>query len=211
MAHQPNKVKGFGLTAELEKKKAGKFDADRANEAIQWLGEVLKFADASDPDIETLVEVATMDDVCRTLKDGRVLAKVINVLYPGTIKKINKIDNPNSPFKKSKENENIANFLKACEDKAGCHKGDLFQSVDLYEANNIPSVIDGLYSLGRKCHHHENQDIPALGPKESDENKREFTEEQLNAGKLEIGLQMGTNKLASQAGQNFGKTRAIID
>ena len=89
--------------------------------------------------------------------------------------------------------------------------GDMFQTVDLYECNNIPSVIDGLYSLGRKCHSHENQDIPALGPKESDENKREFTEEQMNAGKLEIGLQMGTNKLASQAGQNFGKTRAIID
>ena len=59
----------------------------------------------------------------RVLKDGRVLAKVMNVLYPGTIKKINKIDNPNSPFKKSKENENIANFLKGCEDQAKCLKG----------------------------------------------------------------------------------------
>merc|ERR1711962_139338 len=211
MAHQPNKVKGHGLTAELEKKKAGKFDADRANEAIDWLKEVLKFADAADPDIETLKEVATMEDVTRILKDGRVLAKVINVLYPGTIKKINKIDNPNSPFKKTKEGENIANFLKACEDKAGCQKGDLFQTVDLYECNNIPSVIDAIYSLGRKCHHHENQEIPALGPKEADENKREFTQEQIDAGKTTIGLQMGTNKLASQAGQNFGKTRAIID
>ena len=26
-----------------------------------------------------------------------------------------------------------------------------------------------------------------------------------------IGLQMGSNKGATQAGQNFGKTRAIID
>jgi len=209
--HTPNKARGFGLTAELEKKKAGKFDADRANEAICWLAEVLKFNDANDPDIATLTEVATMDDVCKILKDGRVLAKTINVLYPGTIKKINKIDNPNSPFKKTKEGENISNYLKACEDKAGCHKGDLFQTVDLYEANNIPSVIDAIYSLGRKCHDHENQEIPALGPKESVENKREFTQEQLDAGKSEIGLQMGTNKCASQAGQNFGKTRAIID
>jgi len=211
MAHQPNKVKGFGLTAELEKKKAGKFDADRANEAISWLGEVLKFADASDPDLGTLKEVATMDDVTTILRDGRVLAKVMNVLYPGTIKKINKIDNPNSPFKKSKENENIANFLKGCEEKGGCQKGDLFQTVDLYEGNNIPSVIDAIYSLGRKCHSHENQEIPALGPKEATENAREFTEEQLAAGKNIIGLQMGTNECASQAGQNFGKTRAIID
>jgi len=209
--HQPNKVRGFGLTAELDKKKAGKFDVERANEAISWLSECLKFNDSSDPDIATLTEVATMEDVCRILKDGRVLAKTINVLYPGTIKKINKIDNPNSPFKKTKEGENIANFTKACEDKAGCHKGDLFQTVDLYEANNIPSVIDAIYSLGRKCHHHENPEIPALGPKESDKNEREFTDEQLAAGKNIIGLQMGTNECASQAGQNFGKTRAIID
>jgi len=205
------KARGFGLTAELDKKKAGKFDPDRANEAICWLKEVLSFGDASDPDLDSLVEVATMEDVTKVLKDGRVLAKVMNVLYPGTIKKINKIDNPTSPFKKTKEGENISNFLKGCEEKAGCNKGDLFQTVDLYECNNIPSVIDAIYSLGRKCHHHENQSIPALGPKESDENKREFTEEQLAAGKNTIGLQMGTNKLASQAGQNFGKTRAIID
>jgi len=206
-----SKARGFGLTAELDKKKAGKFDADRANEAIAWLAEVLKYKDASDPDIATLVEVATMEDVCKTLKDGRVLCKVINILYPGTIKKINKIDNPNSPFKKSKENENISNYLKACEEKAGCQKGDLFQTVDLYECDNIPVVVDGIYSLGRKTHKHENQEIPALGPKESDENAREFTEEQLAAGKNIIGLQMGTNECASQAGQNFGKTRAIID
>jgi len=206
-----SKARGFGLTAELDKKKAGKFDADRANEAIAWLAEVLKYKDASDPDIATLVEVATMEDVCKTLKDGRVLCKVINILYPGTIKKINKIDNPNSPFKKSKENENISNYLKACEEKANCQKGDLFQTVDLYECDNIPVVVDGIYSLGRKTHKHENQEIPALGPKESDENAREFTEEQLAAGKNIIGLQMGTNECASQAGQNFGKTRAIID
>jgi len=206
-----NKQRGFGLTAELNKKKAAKFDADRANEALEWLKEVLKHGDSGDADIDTLVEVATMDDVCKVLKDGRVLCKVMNILYPGTVKKINKIDNPSSPFKISKENENIANFLKGCEDKAGCQKVDLFQSVDLYEANNIPSVIDALYSLGRKIHHHENQDIPALGPKEADENTREFTQEQIDAGKNVIGLQMGTNKCASQAGQNFGKTRAIID
>jgi len=210
--HAPNKARGFGLTAELEKKKAGKFDADRANEAVDWLKEVLKFADAADPDIETLTPVATMEDVARILRDGRVLAKVINVLYPGTIKKINKIDNPNSPFKKTKESENISNFLTlGCEGKGGCLKGDLFQTVDLYEANNIPSVIDTIYALGRKQHYHENPEIPALGPKEADKNEREFTEEQLAAGKNTIGLQMGTNQCASQAGQSFGKTRQIMD
>ena len=35
--------------------------------------------------------------------------------------------------------ENIQNFLAACE-AIGCKKQDLFQTVDLYEAQNIPQV-----------------------------------------------------------------------
>lgn len=46
----------------------------------------------------------------------------------------------------------------------------------------------------------KNPSLPAIGPKESTEQKREFTEEQLQAGKGVIGLQMGSNKGASQAG-----------
>ena len=54
-----------------------------------------------------------------------------------------------------------------------------------------------------------NYDGPILGPKQSEENKREFTEEQLEAGKHIHSLQMGTNKFASQSGQNFGLGRQI--
>ena len=53
--------------------------------------------------------------------------------------------------------------------------------------------------------------MPGIGPKEAEENKREFTDEQMRAGDGLIGLQMGSNKGATQAGQNFGKTRAVID
>ena len=52
---------------------------------------------------------------------------------------------------------------------------------------------------------------PLLGPAESTENKREFSEETLRAGEAVIGLQAGSNKGASQAGQNFGKSRSIMD
>lgn len=51
--------------------------------------------------------------------------------------------------------------------------------------------------------------VPTLGPKEATENKREFTEEQLKEGQNVIGLQMGTNKLASQAGEHFGRPRQV--
>jgi len=209
--HAPNKARGFGLTAELDAKKAAKFDADLTNSVIDWMKEVLIVGNKDDPDIATLKDVESMDQFAKMFKDGRVLCKVVNIIYPCSVKKINKIDNPNSPFKKTKETENISNFLNVCCEKAGCKKDDLFQTVDLYEAGNIPSVVDGIAALGRKAHGCANPDVPAYGPKESTENKREFTQEQLDAGKNVIGLQMGTNECASQAGQNFGKCRAIID
>lgn len=51
--------------------------------------------------------------------------------------------------------------------------------------------------------------VPCLGPKEADANKREFTDEQLMEGQNIIGLQMGSNKGASQAGDHFGRPRQI--
>lgn len=51
---------------------------------------------------------------------------------------------------------------------------------------------------------------PYLGPKPADECKRDFSEEQLNAGQSIIGLQAGSNKGATQAGSNMGASRKIL-
>jgi len=209
--HAPNKAKGFGLTAELAKKQAEKFDPDLTNSIIEWVKNVLEYKVPGDEHIKTLHDIQTMGEFEKMFKDGIVLAKLINCLYPGKVKKINKIDNPNSPFKKTKEQENIQNFIDFSISEGGCLKGDMFEFVDLYEAVNLISVIDGMAALGRKCHSHPDPSMPCFGPKEAEKNEREFTEEQLNAGKSEIGLQMGTNKCASQAGLNMGKTRTIMD
>ena len=45
--------------------------------------------------------------------------------------------------------ENIGNFLTGCE-TFGVPKADLFQTVDLYEGQNIPQAINGIAALGRK-------------------------------------------------------------
>ena len=51
-----------------------------------------------------------------------------------------------------------------------------------------------------------------IAPKEASENPREFSEDQLKEGKKVIGLQMGSNKGASQAGQTaYGLGRQIRD
>lgn len=46
--------------------------------------------------------------------------------------------------------------------------------------------------------------------RKAQEHKREFSESQLKEGKNIIGLQMGTNKGASQAGMSYGRPRQII-
>lgn len=141
-------------------------------------------------------------DVQAKLKDGVILCKLINAIEPGSVKKINE---KNQAFSHM---ENIGSFLNACE-SLGCAKLDLFQTVNLYDGTNMAQVIDGIFALGRKC---VQKGLQGIGPKESEKNTREFSEEQLRAGREgHIGLQAGWNKGASQAGQNFGKTRAIID
>lgn len=141
------------------------------------------------------------DNVHEKLKDGVVLCKLMNVLQPG---KVIKINTSKMAFKQM---ENIGNFLSSCE-AYGVSKTDLFQTVDLYENTNMSAVVNGIIALGRKA---GSKGQRGVGPKESAENKRQFSDEQMRAGEGVIGLQMGTNKFASQAGQNFGKTRAIID
>lgn len=194
-----NRPKGFGMTAELANKKAAKFDVGLANEALQWITDVMGSAGEG----VDLPHVTEAKQVSPPLKNGVILCKLINAIKPGSVKKIN---TSNMAFKQM---ENISNFLTACEN-IGISKIDMFQTVDLYESQNIPQVVNGIFALGRKSRK-IGYNGPTLGPEEATENKREFTEEQLRAGESVIGLQAGSNKGASQAGQNFGKTRAIID
>lgn len=192
-----NKVRGFGLTAELDRKKAAKWDVDLTRQAVEWMQEVThEPLDAGD---------YSSDKVHAALKDGVYLCKVANTLKPGCIRKINETK---MAFKQM---ENINNFLDACDKQFGMVKIDLFQTVDLYEAGNMPNVVNTIFGLGRKAHNIPGYSGPGLGPKESKEHKRDFSEEQLKAGQNVIGLQMGSNKGASQAGQSFGKNRQILD
>lgn len=50
-----------------------------------------------------------------------------------------------------------------------------------------------------------------MWPKKAVQNRRTFDQANINAGKCIIGMQYGTNKMASQAGLSFGKSRGISD
>lgn len=53
-------------------------------------------------------------------------------------------------------------------------------------------------------------DTVTISCRKAQENKREFSEDQLKAGKNVIGLQMGSNKGASQEGMSYGRPRQIL-
>lgn len=201
-----NRPRGFGMTAELNKKKDAKYDEGLAKESMEWVSLVLAHGGVDGQKVADLAAMETLsqNDIKDVLKDGVLLCKLVNIIVSDEpVKKIN------SSTMAFKQMENVDKFLKACI-AIGCEKGDLFQTVDLYEGQNIPQVINGIMTLGRKAQT-IGYDGPCLGPKESTENKREFTEEQLSEGKNIIGLQAGSNKGASQAGQNFGGPRQVME
>jgi len=168
---------------------ASKRDPEEEREAQAW--------------IETVLGEKFPSSYEDSLRDGVILCKLMNKLSPGAIPKIN---TSGAQFKMM---ENIQKFQKAAM-AYGVNEIDVFQTVDLWEKKDISQVTTTLFALGRTTYKHPEWPGPWLGPKPSEENKREFSEDVLIAGKTVIGLQAGHNKGASQAGQNIGAGRKII-
>ncbi|KAF2902791.1 hypothetical protein ILUMI_03399 [Ignelater luminosus] len=181
----------MSLERQVRAKLASKRDPQQDKEAQEWIETVLgaKFPPGQ-----------LYEDV---LRDGTILCQLLNKLAPGSVPKIN---TSGGQFKFM---ENINNFQDALK-KYGVNDVDVFQTVDLYEKKDIAQVTNTVFALGRQTYKHPEWKGPYLGPKPSDENVREFSEEQLKAGQTVIGLQAGSNKGATQAGQNIGAGRKII-
>ncbi|CAK9295773.1 unnamed protein product [Gordionus sp. m RMFG-2023] len=186
-----NKGPSYGLSAAVAAKIASKRDTEQEESVKQWISTVLKD--------EGFSWKGTYDE---QLKDGQVLCRIMNKLQPGIIKKIN---STGGDFKMM---ENITNFQKAAREY-GLPDLDVFQTVDLWDRRNISQVTQCIFALGRVAQTKPGYNYPILGPRLSDENKRNFSNEQMRAGEGIINLQMGSNKGATQKGMNFGNTRHI--
>ena len=130
------------------------------------------------------------------LHDGRVLCELMNVIEPGSVKKIN------SSKLAFKQMENVSNFTRAMK-KLGVRETDCFDTIDLFEAHDIakvsasrrgpriglelatrarslrPQVLQSLESLGGVVQKLGKYKGPQLGVVVKDATKREFTSEQL--------------------------------
>lgn len=177
-----------GFAAEAQRKINSKYSEELAQECLEWIKTITG---------DNINTNGDMDNFYETLKDGILLCQLVNDIKEGSVKKINKT---RLAFKCM---ENINAFLEAAR-ALGVPAQETFQTVDLWERQNLNSVVICLQSLGRKA---GNFGKPSIGPKEADKNVRNFTEEQLRAGQGVISLQYGSNKGANQSGINFGNTR----
>jgi len=149
----------YGLDADIKKKLEAKWDPQKAAQAQAWL--------------EALSGVRATGTLYDYLRNGVILCTAVNKIQPNVVARIN---TTTMPFK---ERENIANYLQACK-TLGCRETDLFMTEDLYNNSNLGVVVDNIHALGGLAKK-VGFTGPALGVKFADENKRQFTEEQLRA------------------------------
>ncbi|XP_072283713.1 transgelin-2 [Pyxicephalus adspersus] len=195
-----NKGPAYGLSREVQMKIDQKYDPELENILVQWISGQCgnQFGQP---------EEAGKAGFQKWLKDGVVLCHLINSLAPGSVAKIQ------SSAMAFKQMEQVSQFLKACE-KYGIAASDQFQTVDLWEGKDMASVQRTLMNLGSlavtKGDGYFKGD-PSWFPKKSIENKRDFSQNKLKEGQSVIGLQMGTNKGASQSGMTgYGMPRQIL-
>lgn len=169
---------------------AGKRDTEQEAQAQQWIEAVIG---------ERFPQVPYE----HALRDGIILCKLMNRLAPGIIPKINVTGGD------YKMMDNLNQFQKACT-LYGLSDVDLFQTTDLWDFKNIVLVTQTIFAIGRATYKHPEYRGPSLGPRPAEENRRDFTEDQLRASESIIGLQAGTNRGANQSGQSFGASRKII-
>ncbi|XP_030352162.1 calponin-3 [Strigops habroptila] len=186
-----NKGPSYGLSAEVKNKIALKYDPQIEDDLRNWIEEVTGLSIGANFQLG--------------LKDGIILCELINKLQPGSVKKINQ----------SKLNwhqlENIGNFIKAIQ-VYGMKPHDIFEANDLFENGNMTQVqttLVALAGLAKTKGFHTTIDI---GVKYAEKQARSFDAGKLKAGQSVIGLQMGTNKCASQAGMTaYGTRRHLYD
>ncbi|XP_072178255.1 myophilin-like [Diadema setosum] len=127
---------------------------------------------------------------------------LVNKFCEGAVRKI---ETSSAVFK---QRANLESFIQGCK-TFGLKDQEVFQVNDLFETKNLPQFTQCIIALARYAQSQPDYNGPILGPKQSEGNVREFTQDQLDAGKHMIGLQMGSNKGASQAGGDFGRPRQV--
>uniref|UniRef100_UPI00398EA912 calponin-1 isoform X1 n=1 Tax=Pristiophorus japonicus TaxID=55135 RepID=UPI00398EA912 len=185
-----NKGPAYGLSAEVNRKIAQKYDPQKDEDIRRW--------------IEDVTGATLPDNLMESLKNGVILCKLINKLQPGSVTKIS--DSPQNWH----QLENIGNFIKAIT-KYGVKLHDSFEANDLYENCNLTQVQTTLMALASMMGTNKfasQQGMTAYGTRRHLYDPKTGVEKPLD--QTTISLQMGTNKGATQAGMTAPGTRRLI-
>ncbi|GCC30408.1 calponin-2-like [Chiloscyllium punctatum] len=188
---QFNSGPAYGFSAEVKSRIAQKYDLQKEEDLRLW--------------IEGMTGRQIGDNFQKGLKDGVILCELMNKLMPNSVKKINR------SALNWHQLENLSNFIKAMQNY-GIKPHDTFEANDLFENGNMTQVQTALLALAGMA---KTKGVNAgvdIGVKYADKQQRSFDQETLNAGQCVIGLQMGTNKCASQVGMSaYGTRRHLYD
>ncbi|EGX45079.1 hypothetical protein AOL_s00173g180 [Orbilia oligospora ATCC 24927] len=136
------------LDKDLAKLRLGKYTVQASNEAKAWIE-------------STLGEPLLADDLMDALHDGTVLCRLANKLVPNSTK-------PKKSEMPFVQMENIAMFLKVCQDLLKLSQHDLFLTVDLYDFKDPAQVLQTIGAFSRIAHSRNPSVFPtAIGPKSS--------------------------------------------
>jgi hypothetical protein len=144
---------------------------------------------------EVMQEKMTLEGLHSFLSSGVVLVRLINRIMNKQLK----YNQSRLPFKQM---ENIGFFLKEVQE-LGVPSFESFQTVDLYEAKNMPQVVRCLIAVSRMAQK-KGLVEDCIGPKLQDKNVREFLPK---SGEVTVPL---LTKHTSKAGTVvFGSKRQI--
>ncbi|KAJ1116784.1 hypothetical protein NDU88_004990 [Pleurodeles waltl] len=201
-AEMANRGPSYGLSREVQQKIDEKYKLELEAILVDWI--IAQSNDTKGP------PKPGKDNFQEWLQDGTLLCKVINSLYPKGSEPIQNVTESKMPFKQM---ELISQFLRAAE-AYGVRTTDIFQTVDLWEGKEMAAVQRTLMALGSLALTKNDgfyQGDPSWFPRKAQANRREFSTEQLRHGQNMIGLQMGSNKGASQSGMTgYGMPRQIL-
>jgi len=215
-----NRAEKSGFAKEAQAKVVSKFDGAEAAKALRWIralqptcalsAEMSEQVNAIPKDIQDV----SWADFHKYLNNGLVLGYLITCLdanaFNASSKKAWEVSKMQA-FETSRQRERIGIFLSWVS-QYGVATTCSFQTDQLYEETDLSQVVTCLSQLGVEA-----QSKPGYtGPSgywmaKHQQNKRDFTEEQLNESKKIISTQMGYTGGANASGVSFGGQRHIND
>uniref|UniRef100_A0A2K5ETC6 Calponin n=1 Tax=Aotus nancymaae TaxID=37293 RepID=A0A2K5ETC6_AOTNA len=189
---QFNKGPSYGLSAEVKNRLLSKYDPQKEAELRSW--------------IEGLTGLSVGPDFQKGLKDGIILCTGCRVELGM---------------------ENLSNFIKAMVSYGMNPANDLFESGNMTQVQMSLLALAGKgldlgapaalswYSRPLSVTQAKTKGLQSgvdIGVKYSEKQERNFDDATMKAGQCVIGLQMGTNKCASQSGMTaYGTRRHLYD